>query len=90
MKRYVVERDFPDGLNIPMNDTGANTCSMVVENNLADQVTWVCSYVSADKRKTYCIYDAPSAEAIRRSAGRNDLPIGAITEVRVLDPYFYR
>ncbi len=45
---------------------------------------------SDDKQKTFCIYDAPSPEAIRRTADRHGLPVDHITEVRVLDPYFYR
>jgi hypothetical protein len=45
--------------------------------------------VSADKSTTFCIYDGPSEEAIVRAAQRNALPIDRITEVRVLDPYFY-
>jgi hypothetical protein len=57
---------------------------------MADQVTWVHSYVSTDKKKTFCVYDAPSPEAIRRTANRNMLPLESITEVRVLDPYFYK
>jgi hypothetical protein len=46
--------------------------------------------VSDDKRKSFCIYDAPSPEAIRRTAARNKLPVDLITLVRILDPYFYR
>jgi hypothetical protein len=38
----------------------------------------------------FCVYDAPSPEAIRRTASHNKLPVERITEVRVLDPYFYR
>jgi hypothetical protein len=45
--------------------------------------------VTPDGRKTFCIYDAPDAEAIRRSAGRTRLPIERISEVRVLDPHFH-
>jgi len=90
MPRYLIERDFPDGLQIPVNETGARDCLAIVDSNLADQVTWVHSYVSVDKKRTFCIYDAPTPEAIRLSAARNKLPIAAITEVRVLDPYFYK
>jgi hypothetical protein len=90
MPRYLVERSFPEGLKIPVNDEGAEICRMVVLNNVEDNVTWIHSYVSDDRRKTYCAYDAPSPEAIRRSARRNNLPVDRITEVRVLDPYFYR
>jgi hypothetical protein len=46
--------------------------------------------VSDDNRKTFCVYDAPSPEAIRKTADRNALPLDQITQVRVLDPYFYR
>lgn len=90
MHRYVVERTFPNGLNIPINNVGKDICTGVVSNNAEDQVTWVQSYVSEDKKKTFCIYDAPSADAIRRAAKQNHLPVDKITEVTVLDPYFYK
>ncbi len=90
MPRYVVERTFPNGLAIPATEEGANICLTVVTNNSDDLVTWVHSYVTDDKSKTFCIYDAPSPEAIRRAARRNNLPVDKITEVKVLDPYFYR
>lgn len=89
MPRYLVERTFPDGLAIPVTEQGAQICLNVVGNNADDAVTWVQSYVTGDKKKTFCIYDAPTPEAIRRAAGRNNLPVDRITEVRVLDPYFY-
>ncbi|MDX6656761.1 MAG: hypothetical protein QOH62_1554 [Solirubrobacteraceae bacterium] len=89
MPRYMVERTFPDGLNIPTNAEGAQACLGVVDKNAAEGVTWVHSYVSGDKTHTYCVYDGPSPDAIRRSAGSTGLPIDSISEVRVLDPYFY-
>lgn len=90
MPRYLVERDFSEGLHIPIDEQGAQACAGVVERNAEGGVTWMHSYVSTDKRKTYCIYDAPTVDAIRHGAQRNNLPIARITEVRVLDPYFYR
>ncbi len=90
MPRFLVERTFPDGLAIPVTDEGAQTCLEVVGNNAVDGVTWVHSYVTSDKRKTFCIYEAPSPEAIRAAARRNNLPLDSITLVSVLDPYFYR
>lgn len=90
MPRYLVERTFADGLHIPMTEEGANMCLTVVGNNAEETVTWVHSYVTEDKSKTFCIYDAPSPEAIRHVAKRNSLPVDRIIEVRVLDPYFYR
>lgn len=89
MPRYLVERTFPDGLEIPTNDRGARTCLGVVKNNAEEQVTWVTSFVSTDRTKTYCIYDGPAPESIRRAGEANGLPVDAVTEVRVLDPYFY-
>ena len=90
MPRYIVERSFPEGLRIPANDDSTEMCRVVVLNNAEDDVTWGHSYVSDDGTKSFCVYDAPSPEAIRRAARRNNLPVDRITEVRVLDPYFYR
>ncbi len=89
MPRYIVKRTFPDGLNIPIGNGGADTCREVIERNAEEDVTWVHSYVSDDKHTSFCVYDAPNPEAIRKTAARNDLPVDRITQVRVLDPYFY-
>jgi hypothetical protein len=90
MPRYVVERTFPEGLEIPVTEEGGAICLNVVNNNAEDGVTWVHSYVSDDKKKTFCVYDGPNPEAIRKVAARNSLPVDRITRVSVLDPYFYR
>lgn len=90
MPRYMVERTFPDGLRIPVNAEGAEACGAVVATNARSGVSWVHSYVSRDLRKTYCIYDGPNLGAIRESARNNNLPLDSVTEVNVLDPYFYR
>jgi hypothetical protein len=89
MPRYLVERVFADGLNIPVNADGATVCRTVADGNAGFGVTWVQSYVSTDKSLTFCIYDGPSPEAIRQAAQVNGLPVSKITEVSVLDPYFY-
>lgn len=90
MPRYMIERTFPTGLHIPMTDVGARACLGVVATNAKEGVTWVHSYVTADKTKTFCVYDGPDPEAIRRAAGDNNLPLERITQVNVLAPYFYR
>ncbi len=89
MPRYVVQRTFPEGLHIPVENGGAELCRGVVERNAEEGVTWISSFVSEDKTRTFCIYDAPSPEVIRKSAARNELPVDRITRVSVLDPYFY-
>jgi hypothetical protein len=81
--RYVVERVFPEGVRMPR-------VTEMVERNADDGVTWMHSYVSDDAKKTFCVYEGPSPEAIRKTAARNELPVDRITQVRVLDPYFYR
>jgi hypothetical protein len=87
MPRYVVERRFPDSLRLGVDAEGAQVCLAVVERNTNEGVTWIHSYVSDEKM--FCIYDAPSPEAIRKTAAQNELPVERITQVRVLDPYFY-
>src|SRR6266567_507242 len=89
MPRYVVQRTFPEGLHIPVENGGADLCRGVIERNADEGVTWISSYVSDDKTRTFCIYDAPTPEAIRKTAARNELPVDRITRVSVLDPYFY-
>lgn len=89
MPRYMIERHFPDGLAIPLDAEGRRITRSVVSKNAEHGVTWVHSYVSSDRRNTFCVYDAPDPEAIRACGGANGLPVGRITEVTVLDPYFY-
>ena len=90
MPRYLIERSFPQGLSIPLNTDGRKALDGVVQVNADRGVTWVHSYVSTDSKQTFCIYDGPSPESIRKVAERNGLPVSRITEVSVLDPYFYR
>ncbi len=89
MPRYIVQRTFPNGLDVPTTAEGAQAMLGVVDTIAADGVTWVHSYVTPDKTLTYCVYDGPSPEAIRAAAESTDLPVDRVTEVRVLDPYFY-
>jgi len=89
MPRYLVERTFPERLTLSANEEGARACAAIIQNDALDGVTWIHSYITVDKRKSFSICDAPTPEAVRRAAGRNDLPIDRIVEVRVLNPYFY-
>jgi hypothetical protein len=86
MPRYLVERTFLQ--TWAAGEDAEERCREIVDRN-GDDVTWLHSYVSEDGRKSFCMYDAPSPEAVRKSAARNDLPVDSITSVRVLDPYPY-
>lgn len=89
MPRYLVQRTFPDGLRFPIDGNGRKAVTGIVAANGERDVTWVHSYVSDDDQTTWCIYDAPSPEAIRAAAGATQLPVDSIRPVTVLDPYFY-
>ena len=86
-RRYLIQRTFPAGA---LDGVTPEVKKVVNDNNKDLGVTWEHSYANADKTKTFCIYDGPSPEAIRAVAERNKLPVDRITEVSVLDPYFYR
>ena len=45
------------------------------------QVQWLYSFLSKDKRKTYCLYEAESADAILAAAQRAGIPADVIVEV---------
>ena len=86
MPRYLVERAFHQRWDVG-NDV-EELCRQILDRN-RDEVTWLHSYVSDDGRRLFRVYESPTPEAIRKSADRNDLPVGSITCVRVLDPYQY-
>ena len=89
MPRYLVERTFPKGFPVHAGAEGAAACLTIVDRNSDDGVTWLHSYVAEGGTSTYCIYEAPTPEAIRRTAKANGLSVDRITEVQVVDPYFY-
>lgn len=76
MAVFLIERRFADEL-----DVDADTADGINRINADEDVRWLYSFLSADKRKTYCLYEAPSAEAIRRAAQRAGLPADVIVEV---------
>jgi Nickel responsive protein SCO4226-like len=80
---------FANGWAVPADGEGRERCRGIVERNADECVTWIHSYVGADGKKVFCVYDAPTPEALRRAAAKNGLPVERITEVLVLDPSFY-
>jgi hypothetical protein len=90
MPRYLVERTYPHGVYPAVGEAGARRCRGIVAANRLYHVTWITSWVSAANARTFCVYDAPSALAIRSAARLNHLPVDRIIRVSVLDPYGYQ
>jgi len=78
MPRYIIERNFAEALELSKDGSDS-----IVRINDEEGVKWIFSFLSADKRKTYCLYEAPSPEAIRAAARRNHIPADVIIEVGV-------
>lgn len=76
MPRYIIERNFAEQLGLTKDAVeGVNRI------NAEEGVEWIFSFLSADKKKTYCLYEAPNPEAIRAAARRAGVPADVITEV---------
>jgi hypothetical protein len=84
MPRFLIERNFAAELNITKEDA-----DQVRRINDDEGVKWLFSFLSPDKRKTYCLYEAPSAEAIRAAARRANVPADVIVEVSELRPEMF-
>ena len=76
MPRFMIERNFAEQLELTRD--GATAVKQV---NADVGVQWLFSFLSADKKKTYCLYEAPNAEAIREAARRLNVPADVIIEV---------
>jgi hypothetical protein len=76
MPVFMIEREYVDQL-----EAGAAVADRINRVNDEEGVRWLYSFLSRDKRKTYCLYDAPSAEAIRQAAYRADIPANVIIEL---------
>ncbi|WP_277037404.1 DUF4242 domain-containing protein [Caballeronia mineralivorans] len=84
MPRFMIERNFAEQLEV----TG-ESAEAVKRINDEEGVEWLFSYLSADKKKTYCLYEAPNSEAIRAAARRANLPADVIIEVSDLRPEMF-
>src|SRR3954451_20749269 len=81
MPLYVIERTFADELDVTGDDI-----RLVDEINADEGVRWIFSFLSADRRQTYCLYEAPSPDAIIAAAKRANLPADAVIEVGSASP----
>jgi len=81
MPLFMIERQFAEQLEL--DEAGLKH---VEQANEEAGVDWVFSFLSADKKKTYCLYEAPSAEAIRDAASRAGLPADVVVQVSKVQP----
>lgn len=76
MALFMIERNFAESLNVSAADLKA-----IAEINSQTGVRWLQSFLSADKRRTYCLYEAKSGDAIKEAARRAGLPADMIIEL---------
>ncbi len=81
MALFLIERQFAEELKLD-----AQAAAALQEINDASGVNWLFSFLSADRRKTYCLYEAPNADAIREAARRAGIPADVVVEVTELQP----
>ena len=81
MPLYLIERKFADQLQLSPDDLGK-----IEDVNNELNVKWLYSFLTADKRKTYCLYQAASPDLIREAARRLQIPADAILEVSQVTP----
>lgn len=85
MGLYVIERTFLEGLDPDALDEDE---IQLVNDDLG--VKWILSFLSADRRKTYCLYEAPNPEALRHAAARLGIPADAVVPVEEIGPQAHR
>jgi len=75
MPMFMIERNFADEIALdPNND-------VILEINEEVGVKWLYSFLSLDKKKTYCLYEAPNADAVREAARRANVPADTVIQV---------
>ena len=84
MPVFMIERNFAEQLEVNRDDA-----LRVAQINADVGVQWLFSFLSADKKKTYCLYEASSAEEISEAARRANIPSDEIIEVSELRPKMF-
>ena len=84
MPLFLIERNFAEQLEVNRDDV-----LQVNQVNADVGIQWLFSFLSADKKKTYCLYEAPNAEAIREAAQRLNVPADVIIEVGEVRPEMF-
>jgi uncharacterized protein DUF4242 len=76
MPLYLIERRFAEQLEMSSDDV-----QLLEEVNGDEGVSWLFSFLSADRHRSYCLYEAPSPDAIITAAKRAGIPADVVTEV---------
>jgi hypothetical protein len=76
MPLYVIERRFAEQLDVSAEDV-----TEIEAVNADENVQWIFSFLTVDRRRTYCLYEAPSPDALLAAARRLNIPADAIVEV---------
>jgi hypothetical protein len=84
MPMYVIERAFADQLDLTSDDV-----KLIEEVNADEGVRWLFSFLSADRRRAYCLYEAPSPDSIVTAAKRVGIPADAVVEVNRISADMY-
>ena len=84
MPRFLIERNFAEALEVTKDDV-----DQVRQINDEEGVKWLFSFLSPDKRKTYCLYEAANADAIRVAARRANIPADVVIEVSEVRPEMF-
>ncbi|RLQ22585.1 DUF4242 domain-containing protein [Seongchinamella sediminis] len=81
MALYLVERDFSQEVNMSAEEL--EQIKQVTSELGAD---WLYTFLSADKKKSYCIYEATDTDQLMKQAQVVGLPINEIVEVSRMWP----
>jgi len=81
MPLFLIERNFAERLEL-----SPDAAAQIKLINDETGVNWLFSFLSADQKKTYCLYEAQTAEAIREAARRAGIPADVIVEVNNVRP----
>ena len=81
MPLYVIERRYADQLELSSDGVKA-----LEEINADEGVRWLFSFLSADRRQSYCLYEAPSPDELVAAARRAGIPADVIVEVNRVSP----
>jgi hypothetical protein len=84
MPMYVIERAFAEQLDLSSDDV-----KLIEEVNADEGVRWLFSFLSADRRRSYCLYEAPSPDMIVAAAKRVGIPADAVVEVNRISADMY-